>query len=656
MIPSTTESTAALIWATLYALVIAAEMRRRIHAGNSAESIIRGGFRDVPALQWLLQSACAIAVLTTVTDCASALALGSLRGRTLLDSTIPAWVGCVALILAAAAAAIALLGWAERCKMRDATIDLTKLELSRRIEPDESANEMPCSNVNEAPGIRPESDEWRALEFAGIGLLALAVVVQFSNASSASAVLAIDEVARFVASEVPSAVLRATLFPATVCLGVLTVDSAIPLTLSRSRRRLLRFGLLIFVALCAAALVVHDPARTLSPCATGLAILGVGLMGIAIREAIDARRVRARQKLSHLRESIAAGFSECTRQLENVAGSGAIRPLDVDDVRARIEKGLAGVEATSRLIPRFLGRLMKVTEVATTPVAAIELRFLVVRRRIALEASKRTKEKRRHPSVDLWDEGEYPMVPPNGYRAADDQRIVLPADYDVIKACRRCGGSGSVWEDESYSDTESYTDSDGNTQWQTVWRTRSVTETCSDCSGSGSLRYRQVIVTSWKIWQPTLQSSTDGPTQDMFDETSERDVLRCPLVEDFKPTTDPKSGPSSSGSRDGWIEGAADRARQLSARNVSLVADHFGGRVYRSEFAVALTQAIRIKFVGLPGGIAWFAGTSPKSHFRRLPLSWSTLFASALLPPLAAYGLIEGFALAHVLLGLLMPR
>ena len=656
MIPSTTDSTAALIWATLYVLVIAAEMRRRIHAGNSAEGIIRGGFRDVPALQWLLQSACAIAVLATVTDCASALALGSLRGRTLLDSTIPAWVGCVALILAAAAAGIALLGWAERCKMRDATIDLSKLELNRRIEPDESANGTPSSNVNEAPGIRPESDEWRALEFAGIGLLALAAVLQFSNASSASAVLAIDEVVRFVAGEIPSAVLRAALFPATVCLGVLTVDSAIPLTLSRSRRRPLRFGLLIFVALCAAALVVHDPARTLSPCATGLAMLGVGLIGISIREAIDARRVRARREVSHLRESVAAGFSDCTRQLESVAGSGYIHPLDVDDVRARIEKGLAGVEATSRLIPRFLGRLMRVTQAATTPVAAIGFRFLVVRRRIALDAPKRTNDERRHPSVDVWDEGEYPIVPPNGYGAADDQRIVLPAEYDVIKACRRCGGSGRVWEDESYSDTESYTDSDGNTQWQTVWRTRSVAETCSHCSGSGSLRYRQVIVTSWKLWQPTLQSSMDGPTEDMFDETSELDVQRCPLVEDFRPTTEPKSGLSPSGSWDSWIKGVTDRARQLSARNAGLVADYFGGRVYRSEFVVALTQAIRIKFTGLPGGIAWFAGASPKSHFRRLPLSWSTLFASALLPPLAAYGLIEGFALAHVLLGLLMSR
>ncbi len=656
MIPSVTDSVAALIWATLYVLVIAAEIRRKIHAGNSTEGIIRGGFREVPALQWLLQSACAIAVLATVTDCASAFALGTLRGRTLLDSTIPAWVGCVAFILAAAAAAIALLGWAEHCKMRDATIDLSKLELSRRIEPDESAIGTPSSNVDEAPGIRAESDEWRALEFAGIGLLVLAAVLQFSNASSASAVLAIDEVAHLVASEVPSAVLRAALFPATVCLGVLTVDSAIPLTLSRFRRRLLRFGLLIFVALCAAALVADGPARALSPCATGLVMLGVGLIGISFREAFDARRVRTRHEVSHLRKSIATGFSDCTRELKSVAGLGSIRPLDADDVRARIEKGLAGVEATSRLIPRFLGRLMKITEVATTPVAAIGFRFLVVRRRIALEAPKRTKEKRRHPSVDVWDEGEYPIVPPNGYRAADDQRIVLPADYDVIKACRRCGGSGSVWEDESYSDTESYTDSDGNTQWQTVWGTRSVTETCSDCSGSGSLRYRQVIVTSWTLWQPTLQSSTDGPTEDMFDQTSELDVLRCPLVEDFRPTTEPKSGPSSSGSRDSWIKGAADRARQLSARNAGLVADYFGGRVYRSEFVVALTQAIRIKFTGLPGGIAWFAGTSPKSHFRRLPLSWSTLFASALLPPLAAYGLIEGFALAHVLLGLLMPR
>lgn len=656
MIPSTSDSIAALIWATLYVLVVAAEMRRRIHAGNSTEGIIRHGFREVPALQWLLQSACAIAVFSILTDCASALALGSLHGRVLLDSTIPAWVGCVALILAATAAAIALFGWAEHCKMRDAMIDLSKLEVGRRIGPDESVNGTSSSKVNEAPGSRPESDEWRALEFAGIGLLALGAVLQFSNASSASAVLAIDEVARFVASEVPAAVLRAALFPATVCLGVLTFDSAIPLTLSRFRRRLLRFGLLIFVALSAAALVVDGPARALSPCATGLAMMGVGLIGISIREAIDARRVRARHEVSRLRESIATGFSDCTRELESVAESGSIRPLDVDDVRSRIEKGLAGVEATSRLIPRFLGRLMKVTEVAATPVAAIGFRFLVVRRRIALEAPKHTKEKRRHPSVDLWDEGEYPIVPPNGYRAADDQRIVLPADYDVIKACKHCSGSGCVWEDESYSDTEWYTDSDGNTQWQTVWRTRSVTETCSDCSGSGSLHYRQVIVTSWTLWQPTLQSSTDGPTEDMFDETSELDVQRCPLVEDFRLTTEPKTGLASSGSWDSWIRGAADRARQLSARNAGLVADYFGGRVYRSELVLALTQAIRIKFTGLPGGIAWFAGASPKSHFRRLPLSWSTLFASALLPPLAAYGLIEGFALAHVLLGLLMPR
>lgn len=657
MIPSTTDSTAALIWGTFYVIVIATEMRCRIRAGSSIDDLIQGGFREIPALQWLLQSACAIAVVSIVVECVSVLSSGSLRGRTVLDSVVPIWALCVVLMIGATAIAIALFAWVEHSKIRGTTTDFSTLGLVRSIRPDENATGTAKSDVKEAPEeALPQWDEWRALEIAGIGLLALAAVLQFPSSSSASAVRAIDEVARFVASEVPPAVLRAALFPATVCLGVLTVDGAIPLTLSRSRRRLLRFGLLSFVALCAAALVVVGPVLPLSPCVVLLAVCGIGLIGIAVREEVDAKRTRARQEADQLRGLLAAAFPDFTRELESVAGSGSIPLLSQDDVRARVEMGLAGVEAQSRLIPRFMGRLMKITEVAATPVATMSLRFLIVRRRIVLETPRPTKEKRRHPSVDVWDADEYPINAPSGYGAGEDQRIALPAEYDVIKACKRCGGSGSVWEDESYSDTESYTDSDGNTQWQTVWRTRSVTETCSDCSGSGSLRYRQVIVTSWTLWQPTLQSSTDGPTEDMFDETSELDVQRCPLVEDLRPTTEPNSGLSSSGSWDSWIKGAADRARQLSARNAGLVADYFGGRVYRSEFVVALTQTIRIKFTGLPGGIAWFAGASPKSHFRRLPLSWSTLFASALLPPLAAYGLIEAFALAHAFFSAVMRK
>jgi hypothetical protein len=559
-------------------------------------------------------------------------------------------------MITAAAVVIALVGWAEHSKMRGATTDFSKLELVRSISPDEGSTGTARPDLKESPDAGPRPDEWRALEIAGFGLLALAAVVQFSSASPGAPVLAIDEIARFLASEVPPAALRAALFPATVCLGVLTVDRGIPLTLSRSKRRLLRFGLLIIVALCGATLVADDPVHPLSPCVVILAMLGIGLIGIAIREEIDANRARARQEADQLRGVLAAGFPDFSRELESVAGSGSIRLLSQDEVRTRVDKGLSGVEAQSRLIPRFMGRLMKITEVATTPVATMSLRFLIVRRRIALETPKPTKEKRRHPSIDVWDADEFPINPPSGYGAGEDQRIALPAEYDVIKACRHCGGSGHVWEEESYSDSETYTDADGETQWQTVTRTRSVLETCHDCSGTGSLRYRQVVVTSWKPWQPTLQSSTSGPTRDMFDETSELDVRRCPLVENFEPTTEAKPNPSSPSSRGTWFQRAADRAREVSDRNDSLVADQFGGRVYRSELVVSITHAVRIRYTGLPGGTAWFAGSPSKSHFHRLPLAWSTLFASALLPPLAAYGLVEGFALAHGLLGVLMRR
>ena len=657
MIPSTTDSTAALIWGTFYVIVIATEMRCWIRAGSSIADLIQGGFREIPALQWLLQSACAIAVVSIVVECVSVLSSGSLRGRTVLDSVVPIWALCVVLMIGAAAIAIALFAWVEHSRIRGTTTDFSTLGLVRSIRPDENATGTAKSDVKEAPEeALPQWDEWRALEIAGIGLLALAAVLQFPSSSSASAVRAIDEVARFLASEVPPAALRAALFPATVCLGVLTVDRGIPLTLSRSRRRLLRFGLLIFVALCGATLVADDPVHPLSPCVAVLGMLGIGLVGIAIREEVDAKRTRARQEADQLRGVLAAGFPDFTRELESVAGSGSIPLLSQDEVRARVETGLARVEAQSRLIPRFMGRLMKITEVAATPVATMSLRFLTVRRRITLDTPKPTKEKRRHPSVDVWDADEFPINPPSGYGAGEDQRITLPAEYDVIKACRHCGGSGHVWEEESYFDSETYTDADGETQWQTVTRTRSVLETCHDCSGTGSLRYRQVIVTSWKPWQPTLQSSTSGPTRDMFEETSELDVRRCPLVENFEPTTEVKPIPPSPSSWGTWFQRAADRARQLSDRNDSLVADQFGGRVYRSELVVSITHAVRIGYTGLPGGSAWFAGCPPKSHFRRLPLAWSTLFASALLPPLAAYGLIEAFALAHAFFSAVMRK
>lgn len=662
---SMSDLTSAVIWIALYGLVVAGAVQRRIHAGTSLTDLVHGGFDEIPVLQWLLQCACAIAVLATIIECTMSWVSGSLPARTVFGSAIPASFGCAVLMLAASAASVPLLGWITRCRPRGSPVDFTHLEVTRGIRPDETMGARPDSGVERRRGGHPPPlDEWRALAFAGIGLLVLAAALLFFDAPSASSsILETGDVLHFanwavrcIAAVVPPAALRAVLFPTVACLGILMVDRAVCLTLSALARRSVCLGLLVIVAVCAAALVFDSHAAEVWPGVVAIATLGTGLVAFSLREELDARRTRVREQAAELRESIVEGFPDCVHELDSVARSGLLPPLSVRDVRARIASGLERLEAKSFLIPRVVIRLIKITEVATMPCAAIGLRFLIVCRCISLEKPKPTREARRHPEVDVWDQVEYPILPPTEYEVSDDQRMVLPSSRDVIKACKECGGSGQVWGEERYSDTESFTDFDGNTQSREVTRTRSVLETCGTCSGTGSLRYRQVIVTRWESYEPTLQSSLAVPANDMLDGASELNVLRCPILETFEQATAPRSGLSLPTSLASGVDRAAARALALSARNARLVADHYDGRIYRSELVVSLTHAVHVRYRGLRGGTVWFIGALPETHLRRLPLAWSTLIASALLPPLAIYGLIEGCSLVRALLDFLIGK
>lgn len=648
------------VWAALYVFAIAGAIFHRVRAGGSLRGLAERKFEEIPALRWLLQSAAALALVDVTIVCGEGLVSGGVVGATLRGSSLPAWIGYALLLFAAAIGCLTVIGWLLRQEESRPAVELGHLALKREMSGKELAEIGSASQDVIGPSDRSSKagwNEWRAIGLAGMGSIAIAAVRWYVGQWPDSSVATVGAIMRAgswfvreVAAAVPPAMLSAVAVPAAISAGVLTTDVAVGPMLGRSARLGLEFGLVSIVALLVAVLAVD--ARCTS--AGAVAIFGVGLMALSLREQFEDRRLQVSRKTSRLRESIMQPFPPCDDELRRIASTALLKPLSLAEVRARIEGGFAQLESRSSLVPRLVGRLMKVTDVATAPCAAVALRFLVIRRSLILEKPRATRDTHRSPVADVWNQRDFPIAPPAAYEAVADRRVALPPAFDIVKACSDCGGGGWVWCEESYSDSEPWTNADGETEWRIVTKWREERHTCGACSGTGSLRYTQVMVTSFKTYQPTVQSNPRLPNCTVLDGTSELDVLRRPLLEAFIPVSAPGSGVQLLKSIGVRLHDLMARVVARHTQDAKLVADHYGGRVYRSEVALFLSHAVRIGFA-VPG-CAWFFGTAPGSYFRRIPLSWSTLVAVAVLPPLAVYGLIEGCSLIRALLGILIVR
>lgn len=652
---------AASLWLFVCLAAAGGALRRRVVAGMSIRELFQGGLDEIPALKWLLQTTYAAAVLSLLITALITLASGGVRGEVIGGSRIPAWAACISLAMVAIIAGLPLLGWMLRPARKVTALKTGSVEIGREVS--EGA-------FREIGGLcrGDASTRWeRVLSRASVAALVSYMIAYLVVATKpgvdlwpASMRAAIDMLGAYSSAVVsgvvlaPQGALIGIMVPAITLFVIVGCGSAAGVA-PVSSRVTLQCGLGMTIAIISAALDSGGHVSDLpSPGVLGAAIVVTCLVVIGLRRAIEFLRVGKARQEDERRATISETFSDRDPDLQAIARSNVLEPLRREEVLARIEHGLEDQERRNRLVPRLLARLMQITDVRTTRYATIQLRFLVVRRRVVLERPKPSRERHRHPRIDVWDEAAYPIVPPQGYAAAPDHRAALPPDLDVVKSCGRCGGSGSVWEQESYTDWENYTDHEGHLQLQSVTRWRSVLRTCNECAGTGSVRFRQVILTSWRTHGPVARSSPSVSSWSMLDETPERELLVRPLLEQFRPAS----------AHDAAIpvpESVAVRLRRIA--DVAVAARHqhaieagrwFAGRVYRSEIAIGASNAVRLVFEGLPGGVAWILGADGRCLFQRVPLSRSAIVAVAVIPPFALWAVMSGCGLVGSLLHCLL--
>lgn len=624
------------VWLFAYASVVIAAVHRRLRSGAQWRRLLDDCVYEVPAVH------CALHLWTHVITCAllfgalAALWSDDLESRTLLGSMIPAWVAVLLLPVPTCAASLWLLRW--RASHANAPrIDLRNAKVYRDIPRPmfETVGHEGFPNPT-APDYADGLRLRRAALGGGIAALLFvgAIFVQPwfppSLAARADALQLWLQSMLGVVDVVPQGLLLAGFVSTSILLAITTVGDRQYLMMGVKRYCTVQMTLTAVATLCAGGLAAAAKAPTVAAAVfSGCVAAGM------VRYWRDLRRSRRQDAIAKKRRTMSRPFAAMVEDLRRIARSKPLAALSAPEVSERIDVALRSLGEYSRWVPRYLARVLRVTEVATTQCAAAVWRFLLVSRRVELCNPRPSDGPAVHPTVDVWDTEKYPLEKPAGYVAPPLHRLSLPADFDVVESCSRCHGTGSVSETRTVLETESYTDTDGRSQTQTVTRTEWVTVTCGDCRGSGLLRYTQVIVTRWTTWQPVLQASENVSDLTALDDAFELTLLRRPFIESFEPVSPRDTVDRRAEEYTDVMQAMADVATSSEAHHAALAEDRFDARIYRSDFAVVAFHAIRAAYTGAANGTAWLFGAPPRSHFRRVPVSWSTLIAAAVLPPLA---------------------
>ncbi|HEU0177027.1 MAG TPA: hypothetical protein VFV58_22420 [Blastocatellia bacterium] len=381
----------------------------------------------------------------------------------------------------------------------------------------------------------------------------------------------------------------------------------------------------------------------------GLAIgIGACLSFCAARAARDLWLSRQYKLMKQVTDPIAADLKRLTPYLAQVSESPDFRlpELDTAMLSERVTRGCVNVEERGLFVVRSFARFMRIVEIEKQNFAVAMLRYLTVDRGISLSSGDGTYESLRHPQVPIWNLQLFPLCPPaadgdDGFRDMDDS-LSLDHEWDVIRTCSTCGGSGTVWETETYYETEYYTESytDHNGQSSSrqasrqVARTRQVLRTCSGCSGRGRTRHRQILNTLWRHLIPRI-TAPEIPTPELVENAEEERYFYFPLTAEFESTSFSLETYSVD---DPLVNQMIETGRQLVAlhpEHTQSVLSLKGGRLYKADFQVCGFRAIHIVFNELGGRDGWFFGKRPEFYFPRLPLCYATIGVILFLPPLA---------------------
>lgn len=309
--------------------------------------------------------------------------------------------------------------------------------------------------------------------------------------------------------------------------------------------------------------------------------------------------------------------------------------MSPDALSERITLGARNIAGASFLVTRHFARYMRLAQVHHRRCAAAFLRFLTVDRYPGVSDGWPTGLPLREVPVPVWDEQLFPIHAPEGYVNWLDP-LTLPAAWNVVRLCWRCGGSGIVTETEYYSETEYYTEYiNGQSAQRTrqVQKSRQVTRTCPVCAGGGRLEHHQILYTKWRRLMP---ASVDPfmPMPELIEDAEERTFFRARYVEDRQPVpVSYECGGFSEPLRAAMFS-AADTLAAQNGQHGQQVCRLLGGRLYRSELAVCGFNMIRVRFSRLRSRLGWFFGKRPEFYFPRLPMSWSMVGTMVLSPPL----------------------
>jgi hypothetical protein len=277
-------------------------------------------------------------------------------------------------------------------------------------------------------------------------------------------------------------------------------------------------------------------------------------------------------------------------------------------------------------------------------VVAAMLRYMTVRRYVSTDFGGGTTRNLQSPIVPMWDESQFPVYPPNGYRNWLDP-LGLGWVWDIVSICSNCGGSGRVTcsgcnGSGTQQRSESHTET-SNGQTVTHTRTYNVTcsgcggsgrVTCSTCSGHGRVVHHQTLNTHWQRMMPTC-TAPHVLVPEFMEDSEERTYFRLPMV-------DNRRALSQRSVHDGIGADLVERlskvipgmAAQLPGFSHSVEKLH-DGVVYRSDFQVTGFWVLRIRFRKLPGKVGWFFGARPEFYFPALPLSWGMVGTIVLVLP-----------------------
>src|SRR5262249_3988644 len=218
--------------------------------------------------------------------------------------------------------------------------------------------------------------------------------------------------------------------------------------------------------------------------------MGAVTIACAVRLIADVRVSWRYDRMKKVYNPIADKLREYAPYLPQLPAEPGFRlpALSIDALHRRISQGCKNVEERGLFVTRHFGRFLDLLEVDYQDCAMALLRYLTWRRYMALGPGFGTWDSLRYPEVPWWNLEMFPLAAPRGYIEWIDP-LGLGSEWDAVVVCGTCGGSGVV--------TRTVTETQNG---QTV--TRTVTETCGGCGGSGRLRHPQGLDKQWQRLLP----------------------------------------------------------------------------------------------------------------------------------------------------------